>query len=61
MMSLYLQQLRGLSALRTGIAFLPTMLIGAVLTPFTAWVAERFGARTLVTTGLQPARSGQVT
>jgi MFS transporter, DHA2 family, methylenomycin A resistance protein len=51
-MSLYLQQLRGLSALGTGIAFLPMMLTGAILTPFIAGLAERFGARTLVTAGL---------
>ncbi len=32
-MSLYLQQLRGLSALGTGVVFLPMMLIGAAPTP----------------------------
>jgi MFS transporter, DHA2 family, methylenomycin A resistance protein len=51
-MSLYLQQLRGLSALDTGIAFLPMMATGAVLTPFIARLAERLGAHTLVTSGL---------
>ena len=51
-MSLYLQQVRGLSSLATGVAFLPMMLVGAVLTPFSARIAERFGARTLVTVGL---------
>src|SRR6266699_1968067 len=51
-MSLYLQQLRGLSSLATGVAFLPMMLIGAVLTPFSARIAERFSARTLITVGL---------
>jgi MFS transporter, DHA2 family, methylenomycin A resistance protein len=51
-MSLYLQQVRGLSSLATGVAFLPMMLIGAVLTPFSARTAERFGARTLITGGL---------
>jgi sugar phosphate permease len=35
-MSLYLQQVRGLSTLAAGVAFLPMMLIGAALTPFTA-------------------------
>jgi len=35
-MSLYLQQLRGLSALGTGAAFLPMMLTCATLTPFSA-------------------------
>jgi DHA2 family methylenomycin A resistance protein-like MFS transporter len=51
-MSLYLQQLRGLSSLSTGVAFLPMMLIGAALTPFSARVTERLGARALVTGGL---------
>ena len=32
-MSLYLQQVRGLSPLATGVVFLPMMLIGAALTP----------------------------
>jgi DHA2 family methylenomycin A resistance protein-like MFS transporter len=43
-MSLYLQQLRGLSPVATGLAFLPMMLVGAVLTPFSARLAERLGA-----------------
>ena len=51
-MSLYLQQLRGLSALGTGVVFLPMMLIGAALTPFSARIAERSGARVLITAGL---------
>jgi MFS transporter, DHA2 family, methylenomycin A resistance protein len=57
-MSLYLQELRGLSALGTGIAFLPMMLIGAVLTPFTAGLASRFGARALIVTGLASMTAG---
>jgi MFS transporter, DHA2 family, methylenomycin A resistance protein len=59
-MSLYLQELRGLSALGTGIAFLPMMLIGAALTPFTARLAGRFGARALITTGLASMTAGLV-
>jgi EmrB/QacA subfamily drug resistance transporter len=51
-MSLYLQQVRGLSSLAAGATFLPMMLIGACLTPFSARVAERVGARTLITSGL---------
>jgi len=51
-MSLYLQQLRGLSALGTGAAFLPMMLTGAALTPFSARMAEKLGARVLITAGL---------
>jgi len=59
-MSLYLQELRGLSALGTGVAFLPMMLIGAALTPFTARLAARFGARALVITGLASMTAGLV-
>ena len=59
-MSLYLQELRGLSALGTGIAFLPMMLIGAVLTPFTARLGGRFGARALIITGLVSMTVGLV-
>jgi len=51
-MSLYLQQLRGLSPLGTGVTFLPMMLIGAALTPFSARIAERLRARVLITAGL---------
>jgi DHA2 family methylenomycin A resistance protein-like MFS transporter len=51
-MSLYLQQLRGLSSLVTGVAFLPMMVVGASLTPFSARIAERLGARVLITGGL---------
>jgi MFS family permease len=59
-MSLYLQQERGLSPLVTGAAFLPMMLIGASLTPFSARVAERLGARTLITAGLGLMTAGLV-
>jgi len=51
-MSLYLQQQRHLSALGTGEVFLPMMLIGLVLTPFSARLVEKLGARTLIATGL---------
>lgn len=51
-MSLYLQQVRGLSPLGTGATFLPMMLIGAVLTPFSTRVTERIGARTQIASGL---------
>lgn len=59
-MSLYLQQLRGMSALSTGLAFLPMMLVGAVLTPFSARIAERMGARATVAVGLALMASGLV-
>jgi EmrB/QacA subfamily drug resistance transporter len=59
-MSLYLQELRGLSPLATGVAFLPMMLIGAALTPFSARIAERLGARLLITIGLMLMTAGLV-
>ncbi len=59
-MSLYLQELRGLSALGTGVAFLPMMLTGAGLTPFTARLAGKFGARALITAGLASMTAGLV-
>jgi EmrB/QacA subfamily drug resistance transporter len=59
-MSLYLQQLRGLSSLATGVAFLPMMLIGAFLTPFSARIAEKLGARMLITSGLVLITAGLV-
>jgi DHA2 family methylenomycin A resistance protein-like MFS transporter len=51
-LSLYLQQARGLSALGTGVVFLPMMLVGLVLTPFAARLGERFGRPLLITSGL---------
>ena len=59
-MSLYLQQLRGLSSLATGVAFLPMMLAGAALTPFSARIAERLGARVVITSGLILMAAGLV-
>jgi MFS transporter, DHA2 family, methylenomycin A resistance protein len=59
-MSLYLQQLRGLSALGTGLVFVPMMATGAVLTPLVARLAERFGARALVTSGLACMTAGLI-
>ncbi|HEX6526036.1 MAG TPA: DHA2 family efflux MFS transporter permease subunit [Streptosporangiaceae bacterium] len=59
-MSLYLQQVRGLSALGAGLAFLPMMVIGAALTPFSARAAERVGARVLITGGLAVMAAGLV-
>ena len=57
-MSLYLQQLGGLSPLGTGAVFLPMMLTGAALTPFSARMAEHFGAKVLVTAGLVSMTAG---
>jgi MFS transporter, DHA2 family, methylenomycin A resistance protein len=59
-MSLYLQQLRGLSPLGTGAVFLPMMLTGAAVTPFSARIAEKLGPRPLITTGLASMAAGLV-
>lgn len=57
-MSLYLQQQRGLSAPDTGAAFLPMMLTGLVLTPFSARLMRRFGARAMIVSGLMSMAIG---
>jgi MFS family permease len=57
-MSLYLQQIRALSPFQTGCVFLPMMVTGAVLTPFSARLAERLGPRTVVTAGLGVMAAG---
>ena len=57
-MSLYLQQRRGLSALAVGVVFLPMMLSGTALTPFTASLIERVGAGRLITRGLAMMAAG---
>jgi EmrB/QacA subfamily drug resistance transporter len=51
-MSLYLQQVRHVSPLATGIAFVPMMVLGAALTPFSARIAVRLSPRTVVVGGL---------
>jgi EmrB/QacA subfamily drug resistance transporter len=58
--SLYLQQQRGLSALAAGVTFVPMMVIGGALNPFTARLSERFGARTLIAGGLLSMTAGLV-
>jgi len=59
-MSLYLQQLRGLSPLAAGFVFMPMMVTGAVFTPLSAPLAERFGARSVITGGLVVLAAGLV-
>jgi MFS transporter, DHA2 family, methylenomycin A resistance protein len=59
-MSLYLQQMRGLSALGAGVAFVPMMVVGGALNPFTARLAERFGASILIAGGLLSMTAGLV-
>jgi sugar phosphate permease len=51
-MSLYLQQSRGLSSFTAGLVFLPMMITGGLLTPMSARIVERAGARTVITGGL---------
>jgi EmrB/QacA subfamily drug resistance transporter len=51
-MSLYLQQSRGLSSFSAGLVFLPMMISGGLLTPMSARIVERTGARTVITAGL---------
>ncbi|MFC9460577.1 MFS transporter [Streptomyces sp. NPDC056983] len=58
--SLYFQQQHGLSALGAGIAFLPMMLLSALLTPFSARIAERTGPRAPVITGLALIVAGSI-
>jgi MFS family permease len=57
-MSLDLQQHRGLSSFQTGIAFLPMMLTGLIITPFSARIVECFGARRLVVLGFLVMAAG---
>ncbi|AXJ10910.1 MFS transporter [Arthrobacter sp. PM3] len=57
-MSLDLQQHRGLSSFQTGIAFLPMMLIGLIITPFSARIVERSGTRRLVVLGFVVMATG---
>jgi EmrB/QacA subfamily drug resistance transporter len=50
--TLYFQQQRQLSAIETGCLFLPMMLIGAVVSPFSPRIVERFGAKRSIVAGL---------
>lgn len=59
-MSLYLQQHRGLSPLAAGLAFLPMMLVGAALTPTAPKLAARLGAGPVVTAGLVVMAAGLI-
>ncbi|MFD7325641.1 MFS transporter [Streptomyces sp. NPDC059875] len=51
LLSLYLQQAKGMSALATGLAFVPMTVLTAFVSPTAAWFAARFGARMPVITG----------
>ncbi|MEZ5378643.1 MAG: MFS transporter [Acidimicrobiales bacterium] len=59
-MSLYLQQRRGLTPFQTGLVFLPMMLTGAALVSFAAIIARRFGSRRVIITGLALMAAGLV-
>ncbi|GAA1643066.1 DHA2 family efflux MFS transporter permease subunit [Georgenia ruanii] len=59
--SLYFQQVRGLSPLGAGAAFVPMMAISACLTPFSARIAERVGPRIPIVAGLLCAVAGALT
>ena len=50
--SIVFQQHRGMSALATGMTFLPMMVVGGILSPFSASMVERVGTHRLVRAGL---------
>src|SRR4051812_45640055 len=50
--SVQLQQVRGLSSLAAGLVFLPILALSGALTPLSAPVVERVGARATIVTGL---------
>ncbi|MDV5171589.1 MFS transporter [Photobacterium rosenbergii] len=52
LMSMYLQHVRGFTALQTGLTFLPMMLMGLMLTPITHKLVARCGSKRLITAGL---------
>jgi EmrB/QacA subfamily drug resistance transporter len=56
--TLYLQQLRGWSALETGLAIFPAGLLVALLAPRMAPLVERFGPRRLIAAGLASTAAG---
>lgn len=58
LMSLYLQQDMGLTAAQTGVIFLPMMLTGLVITPFSARLVQRFNAKNLIVSGLVSMAAG---
>lgn len=53
--TLYLQQLRGWSAIETGLAIFPAGLLVALLAPRVAPLVTRFGTTKMITTGLGSA------
>ncbi|MFG2890945.1 MFS transporter [Streptomyces sp. NPDC048248] len=60
LLSLSLQQARGMSAPATGLAFVPMTLLTAFVSPTAAWFAARFGPRMPVITGQVAMTTGLV-
>jgi EmrB/QacA subfamily drug resistance transporter len=56
--TLYMQQLRGWSALETGLAIFPAGVLVALLSPRVAPLIERFGANRLIAVGLTSTAIG---
>jgi predicted MFS family arabinose efflux permease len=56
--TLYMQQLRGWSALETGLALFPAGVLVALLAPRVAPLVERFGAPRLIAMGLASTAAG---
>lgn len=50
--TLYFQDVRALTPFETGLAFLPMMVVGLVVSPFAALIVEKVGSRTPVFGGL---------
>jgi len=59
--TVYLQDVRGYSALATGLAFVPAALLGTVSTKLSEKLLGRAGARTTTVTGLLVGAAGMVT
>ncbi len=59
-LSLYFQQINGLSALATGLAFLPMMAAVLLVNLLAARAAERFGALTMIAAGAAIAAAGAI-
>ncbi|CAM5721694.1 MULTISPECIES: MFS transporter [Streptomyces] len=59
-LSLYLQQQRGLSPLATGAAFVPMTVLSAFINPLSARAAERLGPRVPIASGLLLMAAGLI-
>ena len=60
-MTLFLQQQRGLTPWEAGVVFVPMMVVGLLLTPVSPRVVERLGPRTVVVGGLLTMTIGLAT